>query len=112
LSKGGQDWWLDGKKMDPIGVEALVDKVRELSATKFPDSGFAAPTIEIAVTSQEGKRTEKLSIAKSGDNYIAKRENEPALYQLDATAVTDLQKSAADVKPLPEPKPAAPATKK
>ena len=92
LSKGGQDWWLDGKKMDPIGVEALVDKVRELSATKFPDSGFTTPTIEISVTSQDGKRTEKLSIAKSGDTYIAKRENEPALYELPATTVTDLQK--------------------
>jgi hypothetical protein len=112
LSKGGQDWWLDGKKMDSIGVETLVDKVRELSATKFPDAGFAAPTIEITVTSQEGKRTEKLSIAKSGESYIAKRENEPALYQLDATTVSDLQKSAADIKPLPEAKPAAPPTKK
>jgi hypothetical protein len=112
LSKGGQDWWLDGKKMDPIGVEALVDKVRELSATKFPDSGFTTPTIEISVTSQDGKRTEKLSIAKSGDTYIAKRENEPALYEVPATTITDLQKSAADIKPLPEPKPTAPPAKK
>jgi hypothetical protein len=111
LSRGGQDWWLDGKKMDPIGVETLVDKVRELSATKFPDSGFTTPTVEISVTSQEGKRTEKLSIAKSGDNYIAKRENEPALYELSAATVTELQKSASGIKPLPEPKPAAPANK-
>jgi Domain of unknown function (DUF4340) len=112
LTKGGQDWWLDGKKMDPTSVETLVDKVRELSAAKFTDSGFSTPAIDVTVTSNEGKRTEKVSIAKSGDNYVAKRENEPALYQLDATAVADLQKSAADIKPLPEPKPTTPPTKK
>jgi hypothetical protein len=112
LSKGGQDWWLDGKKMDPTSVETLVDKVRELSASKFIDSGFTTPAIELSVTSQEGKRTEKVSIAKSGDNYIAKRENEPALYELPATTITDLQKSAADIKPLPEPKPTTPPAKK
>ncbi len=112
LSKGGQDWWLDGKKMDPTSVEALVDKVRELSASKFVDSGFTTPTIELSVTSQDGKRIEKLSVAKSGDTYIAKRENEPALYELASTSITDLQKAAADIKPLPEPKPATPPTKK
>ena len=50
-----------------------------------------------------------VSIAKSGDNYIAKREGEPSLYQLDAKAVEELQKAAADVKPAEEPKPAAAA---
>src|SRR5262249_53709603 len=36
LTKGGQDWWgSDGKKMDDFTVQSLVDKVRELSATKF-----------------------------------------------------------------------------
>ena len=64
------------------------------------------------VTSHDGKQVEKVQVAKSGDNYVAKRENEAALYQLDASAVTALQKSAADIKPLPEPKPTAPPTKK
>ena len=59
----------------------------------------------------------KVLISKSGDNYIAKRENEPSFYQLDGKPVEELQKSAADVKPAPEPTPAAtgktaPATKK
>ena len=111
LTKGGQDWWQDGKKMDPIGVEGLVDKVRELSASKFADSGFTAPALELTVTSQDGKRVEKVQIAKSGDNYIAKRENEGGLYQLDTSAITDLQKAATDIKPLPEPKPTTPTKK-
>ena len=56
----GSDWWgPDGKKLDEMSCEALVGKLRELSANKFPDSGFSAPTIEIIVTSNEGKRVEK-----------------------------------------------------
>jgi hypothetical protein len=107
LTKGGQDWWsADGKKMDSTTVQTLIDKIRELSASKFVDSGFTTPVIELTVTSNDGKRVEKASISKSGDNYIAKRENDPSLYQLDASAVTDLQKLASDMKP------AVPAVKK
>jgi hypothetical protein len=102
LTKGGQDWWsADGKKMDSASVQSLIDKIRELSASKFVDSGFATPVIQLTVTSNDGKRVEKTSISKSGDTYIAKRENDSSLYQLDSSAVTDLQKLAADVKPTP-----------
>jgi hypothetical protein len=101
LTKGGQDWWSDGKKMDAASVQSLIDNLRELSASKFPDSGFTSPAIEITVTSGDAKRVDKVLIAKSGDNYIAKRESEPALYQLDSSAVAGLQKLAAAVKPAP-----------
>jgi hypothetical protein len=101
LTKGGQDWWSDGKKMDAASVQSLIDNLRELSASKFPDSGFTSPAIEITVTSGDAKRVDKVLIAKSGDNYIAKRENEPALYQLDSSLVAGLQKLAAAVKPAP-----------
>jgi hypothetical protein len=102
LTKGGQDWWsADSKKVDSPAVQTLIDKIRELSASKFVDSGFTAPVMELTVTSNDGKRVEKASISKSGDTYIAKRENDSSLYQLDSSAVTDLQKLAADVKPAP-----------
>jgi hypothetical protein len=104
LTKGGQDWWsADSKKMESSSAQALVDKIRELSASKFVDSGFTSPTLEVTVTSNEGKRVEKVLISKSGDTYIAKRDNEPALYQLDPSSVADLQKVAADVKPATPP---------
>ncbi len=102
LTKGGQDWWsADSKKMDASSVQALVDKIRELSAGKFVDSGFNSPALEVTVTSDDGKRVEKVLISKSGDAYVAKRETEPALYQLDPSSVADLRKVAADVKPAP-----------
>lgn len=107
LTKGGQDWWgPDGKKMDPMSAQSLIDKVRALSAKKFVDSGFTQQSLNITVTSNDGKRVEHVLLSKSGDRWIAKRENEPSLYELDASSVTDLQKAAADLKP--EPPPASP----
>jgi hypothetical protein len=101
--------------MDASSVQMLIDKVRDLSASKFVDSGFTTPVIDLTVSSNDGKRTEKVLISKSGDNYIAKRENEPSLYQLASKPVEELQKSAAGMTLAPEPKPAdkpAPAKKK
>ena len=107
LSKSSDDWLSNGAKMDETSVRSVIDKIRDLSASKFVDNGFSTPGLDITVTSDSGKRVEKLVISKNGDRYIAKRENEPALYELDASAVTDLQKAASDMKPAP---PAAPAT--
>lgn len=101
LTRSGEDWWSgDAKKEDPNRVQNLIDKIRELSASKFVDSGLAPPVIDLTVTSNDGKKVEKVSISKSGDNYIAVRENEPnTFYQLDSKGVDDLTKSAADLTP-------------
>jgi hypothetical protein len=112
LTRSGSDWWSDGKKMDESSVSTLVSDIRDLTATKFPDSGFTTSAIDVTVTSDSGKRVEKAQIAKNGDRYIAKRENEPALYELNASAITDLQKAAADVKPAPAPAPSTVPPKK
>ncbi|HKW35114.1 MAG TPA: DUF4340 domain-containing protein [Candidatus Acidoferrum sp.] len=112
LTRNGSDWWSNGTKMDESTVSALVSDIRDLTATKFPDSGFAASSLDMTVTSDSGKRVEKVLIAKNGDRYIAKRENEPALYELTASTITDLQKAAGDVKPAPPPAPAASPKKK
>jgi len=110
LTRNGSDWWSNGVKMDEGNVSTLVADIRALTATKFPDSGFTTPSIEITVTSDTGKRVEKVQIAKNGDNYVAKRENEPALYELSATAIKDLQDARAGLKPAAPPP--APAPKK
>ena len=103
LARSGNDWWSNGTKIDSGTVSALVDKIRELSASKFAETGFAASALDVTVTSDGGKRVEKVMIAKNGDDFLAKRENEPALYVLNASAITELQKSAADLKPAPSP---------
>ena len=109
FTKGGQDWWADGKRMDASNVQALIDKLRELSANKFVDSGFARPMLDLTVASNDGKRVEKVQISKTGDKYIARRENEPGLYEMDSSAVGELQKAASEVKAAA---PATPAAKK
>ncbi|WP_321474238.1 DUF4340 domain-containing protein [uncultured Paludibaculum sp.] len=101
VSKAGDRWVANNKTMDSVGVQSLIDRLRDLSATKFPDSGFSTSEIEIGVTSQDGKVIEKVSISKAGDHYIARREGEPSLYELEAKSVTDLQKAASDVKEQP-----------
>jgi hypothetical protein len=103
LSKSGEDWWSSGKKMEAGSTEDFVSKLRDLTADKFVESGFANPSIDITVTSDEGKRVEKVSLAKSGNSYLAKRESESILYQLDANAVEALEKSADGIKPVAAP---------
>ncbi|PYU81111.1 MAG: hypothetical protein DMG50_17435 [Acidobacteria bacterium] len=98
FSKTGSDWSSNGIKMDADTVRTLVGNIRDLSASKFADSGFTTPVMDITVTSDVGKRTEKVLLAKNGDRYVAKRENEHALYELNATSIDELQKSAAGVK--------------
>jgi hypothetical protein len=96
---GSEDWWSNGKKMDAANVESVISDLRDLTAGSFPASGFSNPAIEVMVTSEDGKRAEKILIAKSGDHYIAQRENEPALYQLDSSAVDALLKAADELRP-------------
>ena len=104
FEKAGDKWMSGAKQMDAPSVQSLVDKLRDLTATKFVDTGGGAPVLDITVTSNSSKRVEKVSINKQGDTYFAKRENEPSIYELDSKAVEDLQKAANEVKPFQPPK--------
>jgi hypothetical protein len=105
FEKKGEDWLAGGKKMDSTSVQSFVDKLRDLAAGKFIDSGtFGTQAMDISVTSNDGKRVEKVLISKQGNDYIAKRDNEPALYGMDAKTIDGLSKAAADVKEAQPPK--------
>jgi hypothetical protein len=93
------------KTMDNAAVQTLIDKLRDLSATKFVEGAPAGESIfEATVTSNSGKRVEKVTIRKQGTRYLAQRENEPSIYELDGKSVEDLQKAASEVKEAaPEP---------
>ena len=109
--KSGEKWNLASKEMDSSTVQALIDKLRDLSAGSFVESGGGAPAMEVSVTSNEGKRVETVTISKQGDKYYARRANEPAVYELDAATVEGVQTAAAGVKE-PAPKDAKAAGKK
>ena len=99
----GTDWKLNGQNMDAGSVQSFIDKLRDLTAAKFVTSGFTTPAATITVVS---KRTEKVEFAKTADGYIARRENEPTLYQLDTKSVEDMLNAGKSIKP------AAASTKK
>ncbi len=103
-SKAGDKWTANGKTMDNTSVQTLIDKLRDLAATKFAERGGGQPVFTASVVSNSGKRNEKVVISKQGTQYFAQREGEPSIYELDAKSVEDLQKAAADVKEaVPEP---------
>jgi Domain of unknown function (DUF4340) len=108
-TKNGDKWMSGAKTMDNASVQNLIDKLRDLTATKFAETGGGQPVFDATVTSNNGKRVEKVTITKLGDKYFAQRENEPSIYELDGKAVDDLQKAASDVK---EAAPPAPSKKK
>ncbi len=101
IEKSGQNWTSGGKTMDSISVQNLIDKLRDLAATKFADSGFTTPSLELTVVSNDGKKTEKVQIAAAGSDFLARRENDSSLYQLDSKAVNDIREAAAGVQPPP-----------
>ena len=98
-TKSGDKWMANGKTMDNSAVQTLIDKLRDLPATEFaatPASG--APEFEATVTSNGGKRVEKVTITKQAERHFAQREGEPSIYVLDAKSVEDLTKAANDIK--------------
>jgi hypothetical protein len=103
LTRSGEDWSSDGKKMDAVAIQEFLRTIRGLTATKFATSGFASPTISIVATSKDGKHVEKVDIAKGGSGYLAKRADGPSLFVLDEKAVEDMQKAAGDLKPAEAP---------
>jgi ribosomal protein L12E/L44/L45/RPP1/RPP2 len=97
-TKSGDKWMSGAKTMDNASVQSLIDKLRDLAAGKFADKAAGDPALEITVTSNEGKKVEKLTVRKQGTDYFAQREGEPSIYQLDAKAVDDLNAAASAVK--------------
>jgi hypothetical protein len=97
-TKSGDKWMSGAKTMDNGSVQSLIDKLRDLAAGKFADKSAGDPVFEATVTSNEGKKVEKVTIRKQGTDYFAQREGEPSIYQLDAKAVDDLQSAASAVK--------------
>lgn len=108
-TKSGDKWSSDGKTMDNITVQTLIDKLRDLSATRFANAAAGNSVGDITVTSNDGKRVEKVSIRQQGDDFFLQRANEPSIYVVDANGMNALQQTASEVKP--EAPAAAPAKK-
>jgi hypothetical protein len=101
----GDKWTAGPKNMDNAGIQNLIDKLRDLTASKFLEQGGGQPVFEASVDSKGSAKIEHVVVSKQGEKYSAQREGEPSIYELDAKAVEDLEKAAADVKEAaPQPK--------
>jgi len=98
--KGGDTWMSSGKKMDSTSVQAFIDKLRDLTAAKFVETGFTTPVVTVTVVSNQGKRREKVEIsqAATGGNFVARHDGDASLYELTADAVKDLRQAMGDVR--------------
>jgi Domain of unknown function (DUF4340) len=99
FDKSGDTWMSGGKKMDNTSVQAFADRLRDLSATKFVESGFTTPVVTVTVVSNQGKLREKVEIAAaSGGNFLARRDGDASFYELEAGVVKDLRQAVGDVR--------------
>jgi hypothetical protein len=100
FEKSGENWMSGGKKMDSTSVQAFSDRLRDLSASNFADSGFTTPAITVTVVSNQGKLREKVEIAPatSGSNFLARRDGDASFYELEAGVVKDLRQAVGDVR--------------
>jgi hypothetical protein len=99
-TKSGDKWMSGAKTMDNSTVQTLIDKMRDLSADKFADTGGGNTVFEGSVTAG-GKPPEKVSVRRQMDTYFAQREGEPSIYQLTAGSVAELQAAASGIKEQP-----------
>ncbi len=107
--KSGDKWTSGSTQYDAGSLQTVIDKLRDLTATKFADKMAGTTAFTIGITSGENHRYEKVTINKNGDEYDAQRDGDPStVYVLDSKTVDDLQKSIAAIKPYQAPK----ATKK
>jgi hypothetical protein len=98
-------WTAGPKNIDNESLQNLIDKLRDLTATKFLDQGGGQPVFEASVDSKGSAKIEHVIVSKQGEKYSAQREGELSIYELDAKAVEDLEKAAVEVKEAaPEPK--------
>jgi hypothetical protein len=102
--KSGDKWMAGAKQMESGTVQNLIDKLRDLTSVKFADSAPGGVVLNATVTSNDGKRVEKVLVSKQGNTYTGKRDNEPAAYEIDGKLVEELMKAAADVKEFQPPK--------
>ena len=99
--KSGDKWKSGGADFEAGSMQTVIDKLRDLAASKFSDKPGGTQTLSIAVyrlTSGDKHRLEKVTINKDGAAYNAQRDGEPAGYVLEAKDVDDLQKAVSGIK--------------
>jgi Domain of unknown function (DUF4340) len=85
------------KDVDQMKVDNLVSALTAARATTFVESsaktGLDKPELTATIKSDEGKREEKVTLAKSGADAYAARAGEPGVAKVDAATFDNIIKS-------------------
>ena len=88
--------------LDQTTVDNLISAITAARATSFVDSaaktGLDKPELLIALTSDDGKRVEKVTLARSGADGYGAREGEAGTAKVDAATIDNIIKSFEAVK--------------
>ncbi len=94
-------WTSGGKQIDSESIQKLVDNLRGLQASKFndnPPANAGEPLYRLTVTSKDGSRVEKVSVHKSGNDYMARRDGDPSGYVFEQSKFSELETAVKGVK--------------
>lgn len=90
------------RDVDQTTVDNLISAVTAARATSFVDSaaktGLDKPELVIALTSDGGKRVEKVTLARSGTDGYGTREGEAGIAKVDAATIDNIIKSLEAIK--------------
>ena len=103
FEKSGMDWVMNGRAMDSVSVQNMIDKFRDLAAASINDGAIGRADIELTVTSKN--RTEKVLIAPSGEDFTAQRDKEPGVYRIPGATMSELRQAVQNVQQQAEQKP-------
>jgi hypothetical protein len=95
FEKSGMDWLMNGRTMDSVSVQNMIDKFRDLAAASINEGSIGKAEIELTVTSKRG--TEKVSLAPSGEDFAAQRDRESGVYRITAAALSELRQAVQNV---------------
>jgi hypothetical protein len=90
------------RDVDQTTVDNLISAVTAARATSYVDTaaktGLDKPEVVIALTSDAGKRVEKVSLSRSGADGYGTRDGEPGAAKVDAATIDNIIKSLEGVK--------------
>ena len=85
------------RDVDAAKMESLIGSVTQLRASGFADAkaktGLEKPEMTMTVKSDEGRREEKVIVARSGADAYAQRNGEPGAARVEAASVDNIVKA-------------------
>ena len=104
FEKSGTDWVMNGRAMDSVSIQNMIDKLRDFAAVSINEGAIGKGEIELTVVSKKGSRTEKVMISPSGDEFVAQRDREPGVYRIASTTMEELRQGINNVQQAAEPR--------